>query len=96
MAVKNVPNIHVILIIIVRHGIVVNVNITNGRIKMANLKEVITEVESLHEIIKEIIMHHQQSHKKYIFSEEINKFNKIIKDLKEIRQDLLPVHQFEI
>ena len=41
-------------------------------------------------------MHHQQSHKKYIFSEEINKFNKIIKDLKEIRQDLLPVHQFEI
>ena len=30
MAVKNVPNIHVILMIVVRHGIVVNVNIING------------------------------------------------------------------
>tara|TARA_R110002051_G_scaffold14690_1_gene47083 strand:- start:4138 stop:4329 length:192 start_codon:yes stop_codon:yes gene_type:complete len=63
---------------------------------MANLKEVIVELESLHEIMKEITMVPDKSKKKYIFTEELDKFKPIIKDLKEIREGLLPVHQFEI
>ena len=49
------------------------------------IKKIIKEITELKKIMSECLINHNESLKVYTFTEQLEKFDKIIKDLEEIK-----------